>query len=138
MNDLSWAATMRFVHERGRYTCEYCQTSQLVIGQAMHVEHINPDGGDGLENLCLSCSSCNLSKGTAILARDELTATLVPLFNPRQQEWSEHFSWAGGATRVEGKTEIGRATVVALQLNRPSLVLARRLWRIAGWHPPKM
>ncbi|KAB2834856.1 MAG: hypothetical protein F9K48_05450 [Candidatus Brocadia sp.] len=34
----SWAATVRLVHERANYCCEYCQTSQEIIGQAMHVE----------------------------------------------------------------------------------------------------
>jgi hypothetical protein len=46
MNDLPWAAVVRLVHERADYTCEYCQTSRRVIGQAMHVEHIDPKGGD--------------------------------------------------------------------------------------------
>jgi 5-methylcytosine-specific restriction endonuclease McrA len=70
MSELSWAAIVRLVHERADYTCEYCQTAQRVIGQAMHVEHINPKGGNALDNLCLSCSSCNLSKARAISAPD--------------------------------------------------------------------
>lgn len=33
MNDLSWAAKVRLVHERGNYTCEYCQTAQRSIAR---------------------------------------------------------------------------------------------------------
>jgi hypothetical protein len=35
--------------------------------------------------------------------------------------------------RIVGRTPIGRATVIALRLNRPSLVAARRSWVSVGW-----
>ena len=50
MSELSWAETVRRVHQRADNRCEYYQTAQRVMGQAMHVEHINPDGPDDLEN----------------------------------------------------------------------------------------
>jgi hypothetical protein len=31
----------------------------------------------------------------------------VALFNPRQQEWSEHFYWSAEGTLIIGKTPIG-------------------------------
>lgn len=37
---------------------------------------------------------------------------------------------------IAGLTTHGRATVIALNLNRPALVRSRRLWIRAGWHPP--
>jgi hypothetical protein len=61
MNDLSWNATKKLAYERAQGCCEYCQTSEANIGQAMHVEHIDPASGDILDNLCLSCANCNLS-----------------------------------------------------------------------------
>ena len=69
MPELSWAETMRRVHPRAEHRCEYCQTAQRVIGQAMHVEHTHPAGPDVLESLCLSCPSCNLSKAQAGFAQ---------------------------------------------------------------------
>jgi hypothetical protein len=62
---------------------------------------------------------------------------MVPLFNPRRQVWREHFAWTTEGDRIIGLTTIGRATVIALDLNRPSLVKARQVWVAAGWHPPK-
>lgn len=36
-----------------------------------------------------------------------------------------------------GLTPTGRATVVALHLNRATLVRARQAWSHVGWHPPR-
>ena len=83
MNDLSWAEITRLVHERAHFRCEYCQTAQRITGQAMHVDHIDPDGLDTLENLCLACANCNLSKAQATSGPDPLTDASVTLFNPR-------------------------------------------------------
>lgn len=137
MNSLSWAEKVRLVHERAAFQCEYCQTGQRVTGQAMHVEHINPAGGNDLDNLCLSCASCNLSKAQAVSAPDSETGEVVPLFNPRTQVWSVHFEWIQNGTMLRGLTPTGRATVVRLQMNLSRIVNARKVWVRAGEHPPK-
>lgn len=137
MSDLPWAEIVRQVHRRANNQCEYCQTSQRVTGQAMHVEHIDPNGGDDLENLCLSCPSCNLSKATATSALDPETKEIVPLFNPRQQDWSEHFEWQQNGQQIYGLTPTGRATVERLKMNQLRIVEARAIWIRAGAHPPR-
>src|SRR5689334_3740062 len=126
MSKLSWAATVRFVHERAHHCCEYCQTCEAVTGQPMHIEHINPDGGDNPENLCLSCAACNLTKGIATTGIDPETGETVSLFNPRTQIWEEHFAWIEGGQIVLGLTPIGRATTSRLKMNLDRIVLARR------------
>lgn len=136
MNDLSWAQIVRLVHERANGCCEYCRTCQRVSGQAMHVEHINPDGGDHPDNLCLACANCNLSKAQATSAADPQTTVIVPLFNPRQQYWNDHFEWSDDFARISGKTSTGRATVNRLKMNVERIVTARRIWVKAGEHPP--
>ena len=65
-----------------------------------------------------------------------LTGETVPLFNPRQQCWAEHFAWSEDGTRVEGLTLVGRVTGLALQMNHAMIVVARRRWVSSGWHPP--
>jgi hypothetical protein len=136
MSDLSWAATVRLVHNRADFCCEYCQTCQKVTGQAMHVEHINPNGGDHPDNLCLSCSNCNLSKALATTARDPETDTIVSLFNPRLQQWTEHFEWIDAGIRIKGKTPIARATINRLGMNRQRITIARETWVKNSAHPP--
>ncbi len=93
----------------------------------MHVEHINPTGNDHPDNLCLACSSCNLSKWKATSAPDPLSKETTPLFNPRQQEWLDHFDWTEGGAIVAGKTPIGRATVDRLKMNIDRIITARRI-----------
>jgi hypothetical protein len=61
----------------------------------------------------------------------------MALFNPRRQIWREHFAWTPEGDRIIGLTAVGRATTVALNLNRPALVKARQVWVAAGWHPPQ-
>jgi hypothetical protein len=102
----------------------------------MHIEHINPDGGDALDNLCLSCSSCNLSKATATSARDTESDEQTPLFNPRTQIWNQHFAWIDGGLRLRGKTAEGRVTIIRLKMNQQRLIRARQNWITAGNHPP--
>lgn len=137
MTKLSWAAIIKSVHERAIYRCEYCQTAQRVIGQAMHVEHIIPQSGNDLDGLCLACPSCNLSKAQATESHDRETGKIVPLFNPRQQIWVEHFEWTEKGTVIQGKTAIGRATAIRLKMNQLRIVEARSIWVMAGVHPPK-
>lgn len=61
---------------------------------------------------------------------------MVELFNPRQQQWQEHFCWSEDYTRIIGVTSTGRATVDALHMNRPGLVNMREVLYMVGKHPP--
>ncbi len=123
-----------------QHRCGYCLTDQRLSGAQMHIEHILPRARGGRSersNLWLSCAWCNSYKGTQIEATDLLTGIRVALFNPRTQIWSHHFAWDPSATQILGLTPSGRATVNALKLNNPYIVPARRLWVLAGWHPPQ-
>ena len=136
MNDLSWQALRKKVYERAQGCCEYCQTSEVNTGQTMHVDHIEPAGGDALDNLCLACWNCNTSKHKTTTAIDPDTQELVPLFSPRSQSWPDHFEWVDQAVRVRGLTAVGRATVERLKMNRAAIVIARSRWVEGGYHPP--
>lgn len=106
----------------------------------MHIDHSVPLSAGGkteLENLCLSCISCNGAKHKFQMGIDPASQLEVPLFNPRAQFWSEHFAWNEDGTRVLGQTEIGRATVSRLRMNRDRIVRSRRRWVEAGMHPSK-
>jgi hypothetical protein len=138
MDDLSWAEIKRQVRERARLYCEYCHTCEENSGQTLYVDHIDPGGGDGLDNLCLSCWNCNTSKSNAVEAFDPQTETNALLFNPRQQIWTEHFRWIDNGSRIDGITATGRATGARFKMNRPQIVTARQRWKLAGFHPPQM
>ncbi len=123
-----------------RQRCGYCLTSSSITGTPMEMDHIIPESLGGLtvrENLWLACSMCNDHKGNRIAGADPSTGEVVRLFDPRRQVWLEHFGWSAGGDILLGKTPTGRATIVAVRLNRAELVEARRGWVIAGWHPPR-
>jgi hypothetical protein len=67
---------------------------------------------------------------------DTESETMVPLFNPRWDDWYEHFSWTPDGLRILGLTPSGRATIEALQMNNAFVLNARQLWVASGWHPP--
>lgn len=137
MSELSWAALKRLVYERAEGCCEYCHTSEKNTGQTMHMEHIDPNGGNDPDNLCLSCANCNLSKAKSVSAADPETEEITALFNPRQQLWVNHFVWIDEGIRIKGLTSIGRATISRLKMNQEKIVIARARWVVGGHHPPK-
>ncbi|HRI56062.1 MAG TPA: HNH endonuclease signature motif containing protein [Anaerolineae bacterium] len=128
------------VETAARWRCGYCQTQQIVVAYPLHVDHIIPEAAGGRtteDNLWLACSVCNNAKGVQTTAQDPLTGQEVMLFNPRIQEWSEHFAWNSDGVLITGLTPTGRATVKALQLNTPLRIQSRMRWVLVGWHPPR-
>jgi hypothetical protein len=121
------------------HRCGYCLADELLSGIPLTIEHIIPTvkgGSNNLDNLWLACRPCNEYKGVQTQAIDPITNERVSLYNPRTQRWSEHFAWSDDTTEMIGLTAIGRATIIALQINRPLLIKARRRWNVVGWHPP--
>ncbi len=104
------------------------------------IEHIIPLAAGGPsteENLWLACPLCNGHKAAQTHHIDPASGERVPLFNPRQQVWNEHFCWSEDGAEIIGKTACGRATVIVLKLNNQYLVRARHRWVAVGWHPPR-
>lgn len=89
-----------------------------------------------MDNLALACQGCNSHKHIKTEGYDPVSGGLVPLFNPRKQNWHDHFSWSSDFTLIIGLTSIGRATVEAMQLNREGLINLREVLYTMGEHPP--
>jgi hypothetical protein len=127
------------VAERAHRRCEYCQSPELITGGPFHVEHIIPQTVGGMttwDNLALACARCNLHKGIRVRYQDPVSRRTVPLFNPRTQKWSRHFTWSEDGLRILGRTRSGRATVLALNMNHLTIVISRSVWVSLGIHPP--
>ena len=126
----------RRVFERAAGCCEYCRFHQSLVASAHQVDHVIAEKHGGpttLENLALSCMTCNLRKASDVASFDPDTGDLVPLFNPRIQSWSEHFVLDG--PRLVGRTAIGRTTVEFLQLNSFERLVERESFIRAGVYP---
>lgn len=116
------------VRQRAGGRCEYCRKPEEYSSQSHQVDHIVSQkhrGSDELINLTWACFQCNSCKGTDIAARDRETGELYPLYDPRVQEWNEHFKLEGAM--IVGNTPNGRVTVENLQMNDPDQIQTRRL-----------
>jgi hypothetical protein len=115
------------VATRADNRCEYCLLSQSVSLHKHEPDHIAPrqHGGETEENnLALACLRCNRCKGPNIGSLDPLTGRLVPFYNPRTQEWTDHFELEGALIRP--LTAEARVTVKILRLNDEDRVLERQ------------
>jgi hypothetical protein len=113
------AELRRQVVERAGNCCEYCLLSQDLAASSHQVDHVIAEkhgGQTAVDNLALSCIVCIRRKGSDIASVDPETGNLVPLFNPRTQQWSDHFRLDGG--HIIGSSDVGRTSVAFLQLNR--------------------
>jgi HNH endonuclease len=119
------------VADRAGHRCEYCHAPELVFNSCFEVEHIIPTylkGRDTESNLALACRSCNLRKGIQIKGIDPKSKIEIPLFNPRQDYWSEHFDVDSDSGMLIGKTVTGELTIAALKMNSQTQVTARQFW----------
>ena len=133
------ANIQQIVRQRANYLCEYCHISESSQYVAFTMEHIIPisKGGDeSLMNLALSCFSCNRRKSNKLMGLDPETGELVDLFNPRRYSWSDLFVWSADGLLIKGLTQIGRATVVTLDLNRERSLIIRSVYLELKLHPP--
>jgi hypothetical protein len=137
-------ATRLRIRQRANFLCEYCHSSEEASTALFTLDHLYPQslgGKDNEDNLALACHRCNGRRYNFIEALDPETQTVVPLFNPRQNQWPEHFIWSADGQKILGITPIGRATIDRLDVNDEchddgSIQRARRLWIRGGWHPP--
>ena len=117
------------MRRRAGNRCEYCRLRQEhEDSHPFHVEHINPrkhGGSDDVENLAFACHHCNLSKGTNLTGRDPDTNEIVRLFDPRRDQWDEHFKPDG--SHILGLTDVGRTTSWVLQMNSDDRVELRTI-----------
>ncbi|MCB0126956.1 MAG: HNH endonuclease [Caldilineaceae bacterium] len=128
------------IRKDARHRCGYCLSPQHLVMARLEIEHIVPlskGGSDDESNLWLACPICNRHKANKTTGIDPESGEESPLFNPRQQTWSEHFRWDESGLYLIGLTALGRATIAALQMNEDiDALMVRSYWIEAGWHPP--
>jgi hypothetical protein len=130
-------ALRRLVRARAAERCEYCLIPEHLTLAAHWVDHIVAEkhGGKTEEgNLALCCALCNQRKGSDLASLDPATGQLTPLFQPRQDCWTDHFRFAGAS--LEPLTAVGRVTVRLLQLNQAERLEERKLLFRLGLLPP--
>jgi 5-methylcytosine-specific restriction endonuclease McrA len=128
----------RQVRSRAREICEYCLLPQDSQEATFHIDHVVPRAAGGeteIDNLALACVTCSLCKSAKQSATDPETQQTVPLFNPRADNWREHFR-VTDEFLIEGITSNGRASIAALRMNRSLIVSIRKEIGFLGRFPP--
>jgi hypothetical protein len=124
---------------RARFCCEYCRVPERFLATTFHVDHarsLKHGGKTEFINLVFSCAHDNQNKGSNIATfKDENSDEIIRLFNPRIDEWDEHFFLVGG--EILSKTFIGAATIRILDMNQPERVIFRTALALAGFYPEK-
>lgn len=126
------------IWQRASGICEYCRMPQQFGDLAFEIEHIiarKHGGPTTLENLALACFPCNAYKGPNIAGLDPKTGSLIRLFHPRQDHWTEHFAWHGPL--LAGKTPEGRTTIEVPRINLRPRVAFRQALMAEGVFPAK-
>jgi len=124
------------VIERAASKCEYCQLSEnysFLPFQIEHVISIKHGGGNEIENLALACVHCNSYKGTDLTTFLNNYEDIVPIFNPRKEDWNVHFETKVG--EIIAKTRTAKATIKLLRLNEPERIAIRKVLSEVGLYP---
>lgn len=106
------------VRQRANFRCEYCRVPEQLSTHQFEIDHIRARKHHGrtvFSNTCFSCARCNGAKGPNVAGFDPDTEDLVPLFNPRSDDWRDHFCWEGPV--LVGLTAVGRVTIDVLNIN---------------------
>ena len=117
----------RLVRRRAKDRCEYCRMPRILSPFTYEIDHVisrKHHGKTTAENLALACFFCNSFKGPNIAGIDPSSGRIVRLFHPRKDHWNRHFAWDGSL--LIGRTQIGRATIAVLEMNRPDVLAFRR------------
>ena len=117
--------------------CEYCRIPEIGTFYSLQIDHITSlkhDGETEPENLAYACTLCNRNKGTDLGTRLEKGGPIVPFFNPREDNWFEHFE-ADKIGMIVPKSLIGEATVKIFGMNHADSIIERRLLIAVGRYP---
>lgn len=124
------------VRERAKDRCEYCHVPRIAYDTPFQVDHIiakQHGGASAVSNFAYACYHCNLNKGPNIASLDPpATGELVRLFNPRMDDWAQHVEWEQGI--LIGRTAIGRATILVLNMNDPPAAAVPELLILEGFN----
>jgi hypothetical protein len=126
----------RFVVRRASGLCEYCLVHEDDTFFGCQIEHVISEkhgGPTAPQNLAYACVFCNRFKGSDIGSISPRTGQLCRFFNPRIDEWSDHFSLEGVVIRP--RTEIGEVTALILALNHIDRLVERQALDAVGRYP---
>ncbi len=119
------------VAQRANYQCEYCRIHSNDMFLSFELDHIIPikhGGTSDLENLAFACPHCNQHKGSDFVTISR--KQIVRLFNPRVNNWLDHFEVING--EIISKSKIGEASIKIFRFNEADLIILRQILSKTG------
>lgn len=132
------AELRRLVESRANHLCEYCLIHERDTYLGCQVDHVISEKHGGLTeaaNLSYACAFCNRAKGTDVGSLAPSTGEFTRFFNPRIDQWREHFRLRGAS--IEPLTPIGEVTARILAFNLAERQLEREALLQIGAYPPR-
>ena len=126
----------RFVASRSDFLCEYClihEEDTFWGCQIDYIDSVKNGGRSEPDNLVSVCVFCRRGKNADIGSLLGRTGELVRVFDPRQDEWSDHFYLE--ELVIKPRTHIGEVTVEILKFNSVERILERRTLNQVGRFP---
>ena len=130
------AALRRFVATRADYLCEYCLIQEEDAFFGCEVDHIISEKHGGqteADNLACACAFCNRAKGSDIGSVVQRTGAFVRFFNPRTDQWIEHFALDG--VTIIALSDVGEVTARILDFNNSERLFERQTLQAIGRYP---
>jgi len=122
------------IAEEGSYQCVYCAIGEASFGgtRNLHVEHYKPrktypDLENDIKNLFYACPVCNSFKGDSFPAEPLEDHSIACYPNPSLVDYNNLFDLDMSLGLIEGKYIASRYLATRLHLNRPQLVIERRV-----------
>ena len=129
-------ALRQLVRMWAKSLCEYCLIREEDTYFGCQVDHILSEkhGGTTEEtNLAYACSYCNRNKGSDIGSIVWETQRFCRFFNPRLDQWTDHFRLDG--IRIAMLTPIGEVTARILNFNHVDRLIERAELAAVGEYP---
>jgi hypothetical protein len=124
--------------DRAEHLCEYCLIHEDDTFFGCQVDHIISEKHGGpteADNLALACTFCNRYKGSDIGSLVWATNTFVRFFNPRTDQWADHFELDESV--IKPLTDIGEVTARILEFNNSDRLLERQTLQTIGRYPSR-
>jgi len=121
---------------RAEYLCEYCliQENDTFFGcEVDHIISLKHGGPTEMDNLAYACSFCNRQKGSDIGSILSLAGDFVRFFNPRKDQWAQHFRLDGAI--IKPLTGIAEVTARILGFNTSERIVEREALIAVGRYP---
>lgn len=129
-------ALRQLVKARAKSLCEYCLIREEDTYFGCQVDHIISEKHGGAteeNNLAYACSYCNRNKGSDIGSIVWETQRFCRFFNPRIDQWPDHFRLNG--VSIATITPVGEVTARILDFNHVDRLIEREELAVLGLYP---